>query len=69
MDRATALKRLPELYARALLLKEEGLDEEAIAERLGIPEEAVGPALRVAELKLARIVMNGRGSTKGGEQR
>lgn len=59
MDRKTALRHLPELYARALMLKEEGLSEAQIAARLEIPEEAVGPCLTVAEAKLLRIVTDG----------
>lgn len=57
-ERTDALGHMPELYVRALELKEEGLEDGAIAERLEIPAEAVGACLRVARLMLARI-MNG----------
>ncbi|MEO7803835.1 MAG: sigma-70 region 4 domain-containing protein [Actinomycetota bacterium] len=57
MDKTTALHHLPELYARALLLHEEGLDHHSIAERLGIPVEAVEPCLLVGELKLESVLI------------
>ncbi len=64
MDKTTALHHLPELYARALLLHEEGLDEEAIADRLGIPVEAVQPCLRVGQLKLASVLVTDQEPTE-----
>lgn len=64
-DRSAALRLLPELYARALQLKDEGLDEAAMSERLNIPLEAVGPCIRVAKLMLARIL---NGSVERGEE-
>lgn len=56
MDRAEALARLPELYALALNLRDSGLDYEAIADRLGIAPESVGPCLEVAQAKLATLI-------------
>lgn len=57
-ERTDALGDMPELYVRALELKEEGLEDGAIAEKLEIPVEAVGACIRVARLMLARV-MNG----------
>lgn len=48
------LRRLPEPYAEALRLHDMGQDG-AIAERLGIEPEAVGPLIELAEAKLARL--------------
>jgi DNA-directed RNA polymerase specialized sigma24 family protein len=55
MDRSTAIDRLPEAYAAALRLYDEGHDDQAIAARLHLPAEAVGPLLRVATAKLHSI--------------
>ncbi|MCI0633853.1 MAG: hypothetical protein L0206_08065 [Actinobacteria bacterium] len=54
MDRECLLLRLPEPYAEALRLHDAGRDD-AIAERLGIEREAVGPLIRLAEAKLVRL--------------
>ena len=56
MELPLALQQLPELYARALRLKDRGLSEAEIAAELDIPVETVAPCLRVAELKLARLL-------------
>lgn len=56
MDRAAAIAELPEAYATALRLTDDGADDKAIAEQLGIAEEAVGPLLRVASAKLAHVL-------------
>jgi len=56
MDRGTAIDRLPETYAIALRLCEQGCDNEAIAARLSLPPEAVGPLLRLAAAKLETIL-------------
>ena len=58
MERATALSQLPESYAEALRLQDAGLDEEAIATRLGMPREAIALLLRLAEAKLTRLMAN-----------
>lgn len=54
MDRSRAIGLLPEAYAEALQLDENGLAH-LIPERLGIPTEAVGPLLRLARAKLAAL--------------
>jgi len=56
MDRGTAIDRLPEAYANALRLCDQGHDNEAIAARLNLPLEAVGPLLRLAAAKLQTIL-------------
>jgi DNA-directed RNA polymerase specialized sigma24 family protein len=59
MDRSTALGRLPETYAAALRLQDEGHDNNAIATRLDLAADAVGPLLRVAAAKLRTILTAG----------
>jgi DNA-directed RNA polymerase specialized sigma24 family protein len=56
MDRGTAIDSLPEAYANALRLCDQGHDNEAIAARLNLPKEAVGPLLRLAAAKLQAIL-------------
>jgi DNA-directed RNA polymerase specialized sigma24 family protein len=56
MDRAAAIAELPEAHATAMRLADDGVDDKAIAERLGIADEAVGPLLRVARAKLAHAL-------------
>lgn len=56
MDRAAAIGELPEAYAKAIRLADDGLEHEEIAERLGIAVESVGPLLRVAGAKLAHVL-------------
>jgi DNA-directed RNA polymerase specialized sigma24 family protein len=56
MDRTQAMAELPEAYATALRLREAGVDDAGIAERLGTPPDAVGPLLRLAVAKLDRIL-------------
>ena len=55
MDRSAAIDRLPEAYAAALRLYDAGNDDQAIADQLHLPTEAVGPLLRVATAKLNSI--------------
>ncbi|MHB8656758.1 MAG: hypothetical protein ACYC91_02215 [Solirubrobacteraceae bacterium] len=55
MDRDAAMADLPELYSRALGLRRTGAEAAAIAAALDLELEAVGPLLRVAEAKLARL--------------
>ena len=55
MDRSRAIELLPEAYAEALRLVDAG-QSDSIAERLGIPPEAVGPLLRLARAKLAALL-------------
>jgi DNA-directed RNA polymerase specialized sigma24 family protein len=56
MDRSTAIDRLPEAYANALRLYDQGHNDQAIADCLGVPLEAVGPLLRLATAKLHSIL-------------
>ena len=56
MDRAEAVRLLPEAYARALTLRAHGHDDARIAAALGIVPEAIGPLLRLAEAKLQRLL-------------
>ena len=56
VNRKQALGRLPERYAKALRLRDTGMDNKAIARSLGIPPEAVGPLIWVAEAKLAPLL-------------
>jgi DNA-directed RNA polymerase specialized sigma24 family protein len=56
MDRTVAIAELPEAYATAVRLADDGVDEKAIAAELGIEVEAVGPLLRVAHAKLAHTL-------------
>lgn len=58
MDRVTAFELLPEVYARALRLKEEGFDSAEMAKQLGIAPEAVVSTLELAEAKLRRLMQN-----------
>ena len=50
-----AITHLPANYATALVLHEQGRDDE-IPERLGIASESVPALLRLAEAKLARLL-------------
>ena len=63
MDRRTAIDQLPEGYAAALRLQDEGHDAKAIAARLDIAPAAVGPLLRVAAAKLRSILAAGEDDT------
>ena len=51
--RAESLQRLPLPYATALRLRDEGMADEAIAERVGVDLDALPTFMRVAEAKLA----------------
>ena len=63
MDRSTAIDRLPEAYAAALRLQDEGHDDNAIAARLDLAPAAIGPLLRVAAAKLNSILAAGEEGT------
>ena len=52
MDRSTAIDRLPEAYANALRLYDQGHNDQAIAACFGIAPEPVGPLLRLSAAKL-----------------
>lgn len=56
MDRASALRRLPTAYSRALEWQDEGITDEDIATRLEIPIEALPSTIRIAEHKLAQLM-------------
>jgi DNA-directed RNA polymerase specialized sigma24 family protein len=56
MDRESALRRLSPAYEQALRLRDRGLDEQAIAQRLNLAAEAVGTLLLLGEAKLARLM-------------
>ena len=56
MDRATALTRLPEPYAAALRLHDRGLDDDQIADQLGIDPAGIPALVRLADAKLARVL-------------
>lgn len=56
MDRAAAIAELPEAYAAALRARDEHLNNQDIAARLGIEVEAVAPLLRLAAAKLGSIL-------------
>ena len=58
MDRVAALELLPEVYARALRLKDDGLDQAEIARRLDTAPEAVASTLELAEAKLRRLMQS-----------
>ncbi len=63
MDRSAAIDRLPEAYAAALRLQDEGHDDKAIAARLDLAPAAVGPLLRVAAAKLHSILATAQEGT------
>jgi DNA-directed RNA polymerase specialized sigma24 family protein len=56
MDRTEALQALPDSYAIALRLRDEGLEPDAVARVLDVEPEAVGPLLALAEAKLAGLM-------------
>jgi len=51
--RAESLDRLPLPYAAALRLRDAGIADEVIAERVGVDLDALRTFMRVAEAKLA----------------
>ena len=60
VDRIEALDLLPVTHAVAIRLVDSGATEETIATALGIPPEAVGPTVEVAQAKLARLLAQRR---------
>jgi DNA-directed RNA polymerase specialized sigma24 family protein len=60
MDQERALRELPEIYAAALRLRDAGLDDDAIAARLGMPVEGLPPLLMIAAAKLAAVMDDSR---------
>lgn len=59
MDLDDALGALPRPYAEALRLRDRGLDADGIAEELDVPVSAVASLLRLADMKLARLLTEG----------
>jgi hypothetical protein len=55
-DRTEALAQIPAAHSLALRLRDAGVDDDLIAECLGIEPETVGPLLVVAEGKLAAAI-------------
>jgi DNA-directed RNA polymerase specialized sigma24 family protein len=55
--RAQALQRLPLPYATALRLRDAGMADKEIAERVGVDLDALATFMRVAEAKLAAAAM------------
>jgi predicted DNA-binding protein (UPF0251 family) len=53
--RAESLQRLPAPYATALRLRDAGIADELIAERVGVDRAALPTFMRVAEAKLATV--------------
>ncbi len=56
MEREQALAELPTAYAVALRLSEQGVPTEVIARGVGVEPEALEPLLRLARVKLARLM-------------
>jgi DNA-directed RNA polymerase specialized sigma24 family protein len=56
VNRAAAIELLPQAYAGALRLRDDGLGPAEIAGRLGIAPEAVASTLELADAKLARLL-------------
>jgi hypothetical protein len=55
MDRASALRQLPAVYARALRLRDLGVDDDGVATFLDIPAESIPALFRIAEAKLLEL--------------
>ncbi|PND54776.1 hypothetical protein CRM90_26105 [Mycobacterium sp. ENV421] len=53
--RDVALNRLPPAYSEALRLRDAGLSDELIADRIGVEREAIATFMTLAEAKLAAI--------------
>jgi hypothetical protein len=56
VDRAEALQALPNTYAIALRLGDEGVEPDALARVLDVEPEAVGRLVTLAEAKLAGLM-------------
>ncbi|HZA76035.1 MAG TPA: hypothetical protein VE623_06540 [Acidimicrobiales bacterium] len=64
-----ALAGLPETYALALRLRDEGLDTTAIGRVLDIERESVQPLLDLAESKLAGLAHTTKAAPEDGDER
>lgn len=58
MDASTIFPVLPDRYAYALRMRDEGLGEAAIARILAIDPASVRPFLAIAEAKVAELAGN-----------
>lgn len=71
MDPDVALAALPEVYADALRLHEQGLTRAEIAARVGVPDSAIDSLLRLGAAKLARLLAepdcDGQDGHRGGD--
>jgi hypothetical protein len=56
MDIDAALGRMPQVYAEALQLRDNGLDALAIAERLLLPPQSMPSLFKLADAKLAALM-------------
>ena len=69
MDRASALRQLPAVYARALRLRDLGVDDDRVAQFLDIPAESIPALFRIAEAKLMEISeLMGQGTALEGDR-
>jgi DNA-directed RNA polymerase specialized sigma24 family protein len=64
LDQSEDRSELPQAYADALELRDAGMSEQQIAERLRVPTVAIASMLSVAEAKLASL----RAARVDGEQ-
>ena len=53
--RAESLQRLPLPYVTALRMRDAGIADEVIAERVGVDLDALATFMRLAEAKLATV--------------
>lgn len=58
VDRCEAMSLLPEAYRQALLLRDRGMPYKAIAAALTIEPEGVPALLKLAEAKLANLLVS-----------
>ena len=56
VNRLTALAKLPDVYATALRLRDDGADDARVAAALGVDVSAVANVMRLAEAKLNRLL-------------
>lgn len=62
VDRAEALRQLPDAYQVILRLNDLGADRALMSDCLQVEVEAVGPMLEVAQLKLEAVLLDKRAS-------
>jgi DNA-directed RNA polymerase specialized sigma24 family protein len=56
MDRNDALRQLPDAYATALRLRDQGHSTTTIAEALGVDLNAIDTLLELADAKLSHVL-------------